>query len=305
MKSKKLRLLKVKQQRTVASIAAGIVCLSINSASAATLAYRSVVLGDSPVVYYEFDETSGTESVNSATTGATYTGTFNTSGGSITVGQSSFTQGGTAYNFGGGFIGAASALTSSLDEWTVEAWVNYDSAKVSSSTIISNDQGGWNNDVLIGVLPETASDTGLSNGEFGVSQQGSPGSTRDVAGAALAADTWAHLAVVGSTSAGTLTVFINGLQVAQDASLVNGVTFNGADGIGTANLTIGAARPNSADTGYRPFDGLLDELAIYDSVLDATTIDAHYNAGIAAIPEPSSTALIGLGGLSLIMRRRR
>ena len=301
IKSKPSSLLKVNHARAAAAITAGVMCLSMNPASAATTAYRNLVLGDAPIVYYEFDETSGTTAANSATTGATYTGTFNTSGGSITVNQASFSQGGTAYNFGGGFIGAASALTSSLDEWTVEAWVNYDSAKVASSTILSNDQGGWNNDVLIGILPETAGDTGLSNGEFGVSQQGSPGSTRDVAGAALAADAWAHVAVVGSTSAGTLTVFINGVQVAQDASLSNGVTFNGADGIDTANLTIGAARPDSGDAGYRPFDGLLDELAIYDSALSDAQILEH----ATLVPEPSSTALLGLGGLALIMRRRR
>ena len=51
----------------------------------------------------------------------------------VTIDQSSFAQGGPAYDFGGGSIGSASALTSSLDEWTVEAWVNYDSAKTSQS----------------------------------------------------------------------------------------------------------------------------------------------------------------------------
>ena len=36
-------------------------------------------------VYYELDETSGTTASNSATTGTTYVGTFNTAGGSVTV----------------------------------------------------------------------------------------------------------------------------------------------------------------------------------------------------------------------------
>jgi hypothetical protein len=268
-----------KDLRCRSALAVAVITLAAaTSASAGTAAYRGVILGDNPIVYYELDETSGTTAANSATTGATYTGTFNTAGGPITVNQASFAQGGTAYDFGGGFVGAASALTSSLAEWTVEAWVNYDSAKTGASNFLSNDQGGWNNDVLIGVGPENGS-LGVPGGSVGVIQQGAPGSIRDAAGAPLAAGEWHHVAVTGSTSAGALRVFIDGVEVASDINLANGVTFNGADGIGTANLTVGAARPNAADGGYRPYDGLLDEVAIYDSVLDAATILAHYNVG--------------------------
>jgi len=271
-----------------------------SNAQSATTAYRSLILSDNPIVYYEFDETSGTTAANSATTGATYDGTFNTTGGSITVNQTSFAQGGTAYNFGGGFIGAASALTGSLDEWTLEAWVNYDSAKTSASNFLSNDQGGWNDDVLFGIGAENGS-VGVPGGNVGVIQQGSPGTTRDAAGAPLAADEWHHVAMTGSTSAGALTLYIDGVLAASDTSLVNGVTFNGADGIGTAHLTIGAARPDSGEAGYRPYDGFLDELAIYDSVLTPAQISAR----VSSIPEPGSALLLSLGGLMLMRLRVR
>jgi len=249
-----------------------------STAVAGTPPYRNLILGDNPIVYYELDETSGTTASNSATTGVTYDGTFDTTGGSITVNQTSFAQGGTAYDFGGGVIVAASALTGSLDEWTVEAWVNYDSAKTSASNFLSNDQGGWNDDVLFGIGAENGA-LGVPDGSVGVIQQGAPGTTRDAAGAPLAADEWHHVAMTGSTSAGALTLYIDGVLAASDTSLVNGVTFNGADGIGTANLTIGAARPDSADPGYRPYDGLLDEVAVYDKVLDEAAITSHFNAG--------------------------
>ena len=72
-----------------------------SAAQAGTGGYRNTVLADNPLVYYELDETSGTTAFNSATTGATYTGTFNTAGGTVTVGQSSFAHGGTSYDFGG------------------------------------------------------------------------------------------------------------------------------------------------------------------------------------------------------------
>jgi hypothetical protein len=277
----------------------GLLLAGLSVAPAATSAYRNLVLGDNPIVYYELDETSGTTATNSAPTGATYDGTFNTAGGPITVGQSSFAQGGTAYDFGGGFVGAANALTSSLAEWTVEAWVNYDSAKTSASNFLSNDQGGWNNDVLIGIGAEAGSQ-GVPGGSVGAIQQGNPGTTRDAAGAPLVAGEWHHVVVTGSTTAGALTLYIDGVLAGSDNSLFNGVTFNGADGFGTANLTVGAARPNAADGGYRPYDGLLDELAVYDSVLSEAQILAR-----TTIPEPASLALVVLGGGLLAARRRR
>lgn len=245
---------------------------------AGSTAYRSLVLSDNPIVYYEFDETSGIVAHNSAPTGALYDGSVNTVGGSVSVNQSSFSQGKTAFDFGGGFVGAASGLTNSLDEWTLEAWVNYDSAKISASNFLSNDQGGWNNDVLFGIGPETGT-VGVPGGHVGVIQQGNPGATRDAAGAPLAANEWHHVVVTGSTMGGALTVYIDGVVVASDTSVINGMTFNGMDGFGMANLTIGAARPNAGDAGYRPYDGLLDEVAIYPRVLDATTIAGHFNAG--------------------------
>ncbi|MFT4547520.1 MAG: hypothetical protein ACI8XO_001888 [Verrucomicrobiales bacterium] len=285
--------------KTVLPLAA--FAITASSATAATTAYRNLVLGDNPIVYYEFDETGGTTAANSATTGATYTGTFNTAGGAVTVGQASFAQGGTAYDFGGGFVASASALTSSLSEWSVEAWVNYDSAKSSASNFLSNDQGGWNNDVLIGIGAESGG-VGVPAGSVGGVQQAPPGGPRDFTGSALAADEWHHVVLTASTSAGALTLYIDGMVAGTpDTSLVNGVTFNGVGGLGAApNLTIGAARPNSADAGYRPYDGLLDELAIYDSVLTPAQISAHANF----VPEPGSALLLSLGGLMLMRRRR-
>ncbi len=299
---KPLKDLKLTGPRSAAAIAAGIVCLSMNPASAATTAYRNLVLGDNPIVYYEFDETSGTTAANSATTGATYDGTFNTAGGTVTVGQTSFVGGGTAYDFGGGFVGSASALTGSLTEWTVEAWVNYDSAKTSAANILSNDQGGWNNDVLFGIGAE-AGTQGVPAGSVGLIHQGNPGSVRDAVGSALAANEWHHVVVTGSTTAGTLSLYIDGALADSNSSLTNGITFNGSGGFGAApNLTVGAARPNSSDAGYRPYDGLLDEVAIYDSVLTPTQISAH---ATSSIPEPGSALFLSLGGLVLLRRNRR
>ena len=251
----------------------------INTGFAATARYRSLILSAEPIVYYEFDETEGTTAVNSATTGGTYTGTFNTDGGPIVVGQPSFAQGGTCYDFGGGHVGVASALTTPLTEWTLEVWVNYDPTKTSASNFLSNDQTGWNDDVLFGIGAESGAH-GVPSGNVGLVHQGSPGAVRDAVTFPLAAEEWHHVVVTGSTTAGALILYLDGVEVASNTSLINGVTFNGTGGIGPAPiLAIGAARLDFSDPGYRPYDGFLDEVAIYDKVLDAETIESHFGTG--------------------------
>jgi len=108
--------------------------------------------------------------------------------------------------------------------------------------------------------------------------------------------------MTGSSIAGTLMLYLDGALVDSNTSLTNGITFNGTGGFGAApNLTIGAARPDSANAGYRSYDGLLDELAIYDSVLTPAQIRAR----VSSIPEPGSALLLSLGGLMLMRRRVR
>lgn len=51
---------------------------------------------------------------------------------------------------------------------------------------------------------------------------------------------------------------------------------------------------------YRFFTGLIDDVRIYDELLDADAIYAIYEEGI--VPEPTTVSLIGLG--SLLLRRR-
>ncbi|WP_235203457.1 LamG-like jellyroll fold domain-containing protein [Sulfuriroseicoccus oceanibius] len=58
-------------------------------------------------------------------------------------------------------------------------------------------------------------------------------------------------------------------------------------------------------TSERPFVGSMGEVAIYDTALTLTELDDVRVNGVAAVPEPSSAALLGLGGLAMILRRRK
>ena len=72
----------------------------------------------------------------------------------------------------------------------------------------------------------------------------------------------------------------------------------------TGNTAIGAAGDNGG-VFFDNLDGNILGFASYDSELSGAEIAAHSAAFFAPVPEPSSTALLGLGGLALILRRRK
>ena len=104
------------------------------------------------------------------------------------------------------------------------------------------------------------------------------------------ANTWTHLAIIRNN--GVSTFYING--VAQ-----TGTSSTAPSGHGTGRLGHEAAVDAST------FEGDLDELRMFtfedgDDPVGALNLEAR-----AAVPEPSSTALLGLGSLALILRRRK
>jgi len=105
------------------------------------------------------------------------------------------------------------------------------------------------------------------------------------AGQGITANTWTHLAVV--RSAGTSTFYIDG--AAQGGTTTENIIHGTSGHIG---VTSG---------GGSYYDGDIDSVRIY-------TFDPNTDDPVAAFnltPEPSSTALLGLGGLALILRRRK
>ena len=105
--------------------------------------------------------------------------------------------------------------------------------------------------------------------------------------------TWQHVAQTISFNSGTnlvtMETFLDGVSTGTAR------TFTDA-GFGDVAINLGRARNSASD---RPFDGKFDDIKFYDEVLDAAGIQA------ASVPEPSSAALLGLGGLALILRRRK
>lgn len=181
-------------------------------------------------------------------------------------------------------------LTSAGTDFSVSVWFYNDDPTYDGRQFILEDLRGDS-------IGTTASDYNTSIGlqtdldaQFYIRDNGS------VRSAPVSQNTWTNAILTfdadGAVGGGGLfTGYINGVQV--------GTLERNSTAIG--GLVIGGHR---AGTG-RNFDGQIDDLAFYDGVLSSGEISNLQTASAAAVPEPSSTALIGLAGLGFILRRRR
>ena len=144
---------------------------------------------------------------------------------------------------------------------------------------------------------------GGSGGEFTYTVEGSYEGRRTGSGA----------------QAGTFYIsYNNGGAQTLDTTLVTAIAINGADDLVavTSNYTSIGAITSGSGSGTFNFDVTSHMAASTDGVIRIAYFDDSFSArihfrdaaGIVAnesVPEPSSTALLGLGGLALILRRKK
>ena len=131
----------------------------------------------------------------------------------------------------------------------------------------------------------------------GVIQATLGGATASADLAATSNGNWIHIVAVNDPTAGNSKVYIDGLQSGTNGSVINLSST-------TSEFTMGTYwNSNSWD-----FTGALDDVQVYDEALslaDVQLLNANPGLNLTTIPEPFSAALLGLGGLALIMRRRK
>ncbi|MFC4991913.1 LamG-like jellyroll fold domain-containing protein [Rubritalea tangerina] len=270
----------MKKMKTITGLSA-----LLGMASSATAALTSGL-----VTYYDFEDLNNDASASGPN--ATIVGT------DVAVGQTGGAVGNAA-TFAGTTndristsVGFGSGNTLG-ESFTVAAWYKLDTDATSAASRFFVFEAENNFDLSYGLRNL---DAGLADG------QTYAGSTpNNLFTDVHTAGTWQHVLITYTANAGTTTVetYING-------SALDSITATTST-ISSTGIHIGNARSSS---GTRAFDGMIDEFAAWNRVLDSSEISQVYQNGVngqavTAIPEPSVTTLIGLGGLSLILRRRR
>jgi hypothetical protein len=244
-----------------------------------------------------------------------------------TSGAGAVLAGSNNYSYVSGIIGSALSINGSsssgtlirapqagagLSAYTISAWVNFASA-TPWSTIVKN----W------GSTEEGAYHFGLfdSNQQLSNFIGTSSGVSAVVAPSTITTGVWTHAAV--TFGGGFQTLFINGVSVATDA--ISGTVVNNFSwmsfGAKLSDDQAGVGGP----AGW--FDGMLDEVAFFNTNLTSTQILGIYDAGTngqsvttlgytfepyvdpgpVAIPEPGTWAAAALlvGGAAFMRWRKR
>jgi hypothetical protein len=224
--------------------------------------YRRAVLTDKPIAYWRLGEAVG------AATAADETGHFPGGYNSCALDQTGALAHDT--NTAARFDGTTSIVTvyngTGLDfpgtqSFTVEAWIK--PSKIDST----------NRPVYV---RETSDDKGLEGYGLVIEENSGIGLERFVSGDRVYAlapspDAGVYTYVVGTYDGEELTVYINGMHAGSTGD--------------TRPMPSTPAVPNiggySEDTSYAaPFEGTLDEVAVYDAALPSTHVMIHYLTGI-------------------------
>ena len=169
---------------------------------------------------------------------------------------------------------AAFIQTTQTSRQHIITWGNTSTRQINAFRTTTAGEAGIGNNSTVGILNYNWG--GGSNGDYG---QGAGGDLTD--------GEWHHVAVTYDSATSTKRLYFDGVELGSGLVVANDLN------VQATNFGIGYAFNTEL------FNGLIDDVRVYDEALDQTAI-----AGLAAIPEPSSLALLGLGGL-LVARRRR
>ena len=230
------------------------------------MSYSTTVLADSPLAYWQLDETTGATQFADSTGNshpATISGTptYSTSY-KVEVGSVGFS--GTQY----GSV-TSGAWFGSLSAYSVEAWfstttsgnrsiVSYDNSATGPGSPSRVFQFYVSNGAVV-FLP-------MASGSFVVVTSPLTNYTDGI---------WHH--AVATWDGTTARLYVDGSQVASAA--LSGTMPTG----GGQPILIGTGYNNAPGNFYQ-YIGSIDEVAVYGSALNSTQISAHYAAGIANLP---------------------
>ncbi|RYD48413.1 MAG: LamG domain-containing protein [Verrucomicrobiaceae bacterium] len=257
-------------------------------AAGSVLCLCSAAVQAALISHYTFDELTGTTAFDSGTAGVN---------GAIGSGVTMGTPGvfGTAFTFNndssqagvvdmGDATAVFSAITTSQTV-TISLWVNWTGAGARDSIVFLGDNTATNRYLDVGTITST-------NGFYGRVRNGVNTGFPDLLPApttGLNNGQWHHVAYTVDAAADVTQLYVNGALVGSTTTAVTLPSLFNNFEVGR----LGRGVPTDA------FAGSVDELRIYDTILSGEEI------AVLAVPEPSFSMLLGLGGAGLVLRRRR
>lgn len=224
-------------------------------------AYHASVLADTPSAYWRLGEASGTTAADET---GTYPGTYV---GSPTLGASGIFPGNTAVTFNATTTKEVTIPLASCagTSGSVEAWVKPIAIggfmNILSSSATANIDHYWRLDIEpTGRAAVISFDgTGSANALYG--------------NTVMSAGTWYHIVAVSDGS--NTKIYVNGILQTITISLGANIGEWFGDIAGRVNAKISLLTRTSS---ILPFNGVIDEVALYSGQLSAARVLAHYNA---------------------------
>jgi len=272
---------------TITMNASVYVGMAVNSHVSGTLCTATIdsasVLRSDTIVWYKFNETTGTTASDASGNGNN--GTLN-GGASFVAGQ---TTNALSLNGSTGYVSMPSGVVSSLTDFTISAWVNINT--LSTWSRVFDFGTGTSNYMFLTISSLNYPRFGIKNG----------GSEQQINGmSALPTGAWVNLVVTLSGNTGTL--YVNGTVVATNT----GITIRPSD-LGSTTLNYIGRSQFSSDP-Y--FNGLIDDFRIYRRALSSAEVSSLTNgamksakfisdvesvdqsSGISLYPNPVTNTLI-------------
>jgi hypothetical protein len=234
-------------------VASAIIALGSSSVNASS-PYESAVLADRPIAYYRFEETTGTVAADSSGHGRD--GSFR-SPASLALGVPSATENlGATLQLLGGYVEIPDL--GAHRQTSVEGWLQFNSNTHDCCSAIMAAHG-WTTGLLHLNLARAGNvlEHAVNGDATPVIRNTEP----------LSPGTWYHFVVTNDPDARETRFYLNGELITDDGDH------------STQTIKLGAAGAQiGAWGGTRQFDGFLDEIAIYDTVLSPERVQAHYAA---------------------------
>ncbi|NUM37091.1 MAG: LamG domain-containing protein [Candidatus Brocadiae bacterium] len=253
----------------------------IPSLWAASVLFQSEVQNANPLLYYKFNESSGSTAVNYGSLGSSYNATYY---GNITRSNATI-YGDTGVGFTGvnDYIESNTAAPVSLTgnpNFTIETMVFMASNATSYQYAPFMHWGGAATAQSVYFSPRYNEANRIYAGFYNGGQMMS---------GTLGLGTWHHIVMVrqggGNSDTGT-SLYIDGVKV---STITDTVLYTGI----IPAITSTTFRINRATDATRYFTNVvMDEIAVYNRTLSQTEVVNHYNSLFTPVPEPGNIILL-------------